>query len=152
VRRSLTILVMAAVTAASLSWAASSPAAKVHRQVRYARLVVQNGYYVDNDPSGSSGGDLFGSTGNLTHNGAKVGTFSSACTAASAERAQCDSTFLWKSGDRLQLAGEIRVQQVKNHLSIVGGTGKYRSARGEAALTRLDDQATAQRVRLRILR
>jgi hypothetical protein len=114
--------------------------------------VATSGFYVDNDPSGPSGGDLFGATGNLTHNGTKVGTFSDTCTASSAEQGECDATFLWNSGDRLQLAGEFRTQEVKNHLSIVGGTGKYRKARGDATLTRLDDQGSVQRTRLRILR
>ncbi len=149
-RRALTFLAVLAVT--SLSGAAVASAAKVHKEIRYVRLAVDSGFYVDNDPSGQSGGDLFGSTGNLTHNGANVGSFSSACTAASAERARCGATLIWNSGGRLQLAGEIRMQEVQNHLSIAGGTGKYKKARGDAALTRLDDQGQLQRIRLRILR
>lgn len=55
------------------------------------------------------------------------------------------------NGDRLQLAGEIRMQELNNELSIVGGTGKYKKARGDARPTRLDDQGAVQRVRLRII-
>lgn len=149
IKKAATLATVALVT---LGAAASASATKVHKELRYVRIVVENGFYVDNDPSGNSGGDLFGSTGNLTHNGAKVGTFSSTCTASSAEQAQCGATFLWSSGDRLQAAGDIRMQEIKNHLSIVGGTGKYKKARGDATLTRLDDQGSVQRVRLRILR
>jgi hypothetical protein len=116
------------------------------------RIVVESGFYVDNDPSGNSGGDLFGSTGRLMHNGVKVGTFSSACTSSSAEVGQCQATFVWNNGDRIQAAGEIRVQEEKNRLSITGGTGKYKQARGDANLTRLDENGQVQRVRLRILR
>ncbi len=152
-RRPMTLVAVAVAAAVVSSLGmASASATKVHKQVRYARIVVENGFYVDNDPSGSSGGDLFGSTGSLTHNGTKVGDFSSTCTASSAEQAECDATFLWKNGDRLQAAGEIRMQEVTNHLSIVGGTGKYKEARGDATLTRLDDQGSVQRARLRILR
>ncbi len=41
--------------------ASSASAAKVHKHVRYVKLVVEQGFFVDNDPSGQSGGDLFGS-------------------------------------------------------------------------------------------
>jgi hypothetical protein len=47
--------------------AASASAANVHKHVRYVKLVVEQGFFVDNDPSGQSGGDLFGSTGVLRH-------------------------------------------------------------------------------------
>ena len=143
-------LAVAAVGLLALTGASASGAA-VHRQVRYVRTRATDGWYVDNNASGPSGGDLFGSTGDLTHNSHTVGTFSGACTASSAEQAQCDLTFLWNSGDRLQLAGEIRVQEVTNHVSIVGGTGRYKRDRGDATLTRLDNQGSVQRVRLRIL-
>jgi hypothetical protein len=146
----MTFLAVLAVT--SLSWTAAASAAKVHKEIRYARMVVESGFYVDNDPSGQSGGDLYGSTGRLTHNGGRVGTFSSTCTAASANQGQCSATLVWSSGDRLQLAGELDMQEAKNRLSIVGGTGKYKQARGDAVLTRLNDQGTVQRIRLRILR
>jgi hypothetical protein len=152
VRRVLTIPIMLVVAAASLSGADGALGAKVQKEVRYVRIVVESGFYVDNDPGDRSGGDLFGSTGRLTRNGVKVGTFSSACVASSAEGGQCDATLIWSSGDRLQLAGEIRTQEARNQQSIVGGTGKYKRARGDATLTRLDEQGSVQRVRLRILR
>jgi hypothetical protein len=152
VRKTLAMLGLVVAATAMLSSAADASAAKAQKEVRYVRLVAENGFYVDNDPSGSSGGDLFGSTGQLTHGGSQVGTFSSTCTAASAEVGQCQVTFAWNSGDRIQAAGEIRMQELKNHVSITGGTRKYKRARGDVTLTRLDDQGQVQRVRLRILR
>jgi Dirigent-like protein len=148
----LAVIAMAAAATASLSWAASSSAMKVHKQVRYVRTVATSGYYVDNDPSGSSGGDLFGSTGDLRHAGHSVGTFSSACTASSAERAECQATFSWNDGARLQLAGDIQPQASENQLAIVGGTGKYKKARGDATLKRVTQDGSVQKVKLRILR
>ena len=57
-RRVAVLVVLAAATAALLSWAgASASSGGEHRQVRHVRLVVGNGYFVDNDPSGQSGGD-----------------------------------------------------------------------------------------------
>jgi hypothetical protein len=141
-----------AVATASLSLVGGASAARVYRQVRYVRLVATSGFYVDNDPSGASGGDLFGATGVLRHHRHQVGTFSDSCTASSAEAGQCQTTLTWNSGDRLQLAGEIRPREAKNRLSIVGGTGKDKKARGDASLTRLDDQGSVQRIRLVILR
>jgi hypothetical protein len=150
VRKALTLVVMTVAAMAPLAGGAS--AAKVQKEVRYVRLVVQSGFYVDNDPSGPSGGDLFGATGVLRHHDHQVGTFSDACTASSAQGGECQLTLIWNSGDRLQLAGEVHPQEVQNRMSITGGTGKYKKARGDAALTRLDDQGQAQRIKLRILR
>jgi hypothetical protein len=144
------LLLTAAVSLIAVTTASAS-AEKVHKQIRYVRIQATNGFYVDNDPSGPSGGDLFGSTGDLTHNGGRVGSFSSSCESSSADVGQCDTTFTWNNGDRLQLAGEIRMQEENNELSIVGGSRRYKKARGDARLTRLDDQGTVQRVRLRIL-
>jgi hypothetical protein len=145
------LLLLTAVVSLVVLTAASAAEAKVHKQIRYVRIQVTSGFYVDNDPSGPSGGDLFGSTGDLTHNGGKVGTFSTSCESSSAEVGQCNVTFTWNNGDRLQLAGEIRLQQSNNELSIVGGTGRYKKARGDARLTQLDDAGEVQRVRLRII-
>jgi hypothetical protein len=152
VRRALIAVVIAATAAASLGGGASASATKVQKEVRYVRLVVESGFYVDNDPSGQSGGDLFGSTGKLTNNGRKVGTFSSTCTASAANLGECNATLVWNSGERLQLAGLIDILEVKNQLSIVGGTGKYKNARGDGTLTRVDEQGQVQRIKLRIRR
>jgi outer membrane protein assembly factor BamE (lipoprotein component of BamABCDE complex) len=56
VKKALTLVLMAAAATALL--AACATASKVHKQVRYVRLVATSGYYVDNEPSGKSGGDL----------------------------------------------------------------------------------------------
>jgi hypothetical protein len=60
---------------------------------------------------------------------------------------------VWNSGDRLQLAGEIQMQGgAQSRIAIVGGTGKYKQARGDATVTPVDDQGQVQRIKLRILR
>jgi hypothetical protein len=154
VKKGMTVLAAIGLTVAvpTLAGAHHSPTS-VHKQVRYVRAVTTNGWNVDNDPSGPSGGDLFGSTGDLRHAGGKVGTYSSACTGVSDVLAQCQATFIWNSGDRLQLAGQLELQpDVVNHLSIVGGTGKYRTARGEATIKQASQDGAVQRARLVIVR
>jgi hypothetical protein len=132
--------------------ASSVSAAKVKKQVIYVRLVATSGWNVDNNPSGPSGGDLFGSEGNLVRSGrGQVGTYRSACTASSAERAQCQATLVWRNGKRLQIAGDYELQGSENQLAIVGGTGKYRKARGEAIVRPDAAHPTTQKVKLKIL-
>src|SRR5262245_17012508 len=132
--------------------AADASASKVQKQVRYVRTMPTSSFYVDNNASGNSGGDLFGSTGDLRHAGRTVGHFSSACTASSDTLAQCHATFIFNSGKRLQLAGQYEyAQPVENQIAIVGGTGKYKGARGEAILKPDSSNPGIQKVKLKIL-
>jgi hypothetical protein len=65
---------------------------------------------------------------------------------------QCQATLILRRRDRIQLAGNIRIQGDFNRLSIVGGTGKFRNVRGDATLQPVDDQGQVQRLKLTILR
>jgi dirigent-like protein len=117
------------------------------------RLVATNGYFVDNDPSGPSGGDLFGSAGDLRRHGHKIGRASSACTLVPPVGAQCQVTLIRRRGGRIQLAGDVRFPATtRNRLAIVGGTGKFRRVRGDAIFQSLNDQGSVQRLHLTILR
>jgi hypothetical protein len=150
VKRALMLVALAVAAMGIAAFGAS--AAKVKKQVIYVRLVTTSGWNVDNDPSGPSGGDLFGSEGNLVRSGrGPVGTYTSACTASSAERAQCQVTLVWRNGKRLQIAGDYELQGSENQLAIVGGTGKYRKARGEAVVKPDTANPATQKVKLRIL-
>ena len=117
------------------------------------RLVAIDGFFVDNDPSGQSGGDLFGASGELRRGGYKRGKFSSACTLAPPVGGQCQTTLIFRGQGAIQLAGNVRIQADRNRISIVGGTGSFRSVRGgEVTLRPLDDQGQVQRLHLTILR
>jgi hypothetical protein len=152
-RKAVPLVALAAIAAALLSWAgASASPSRVHRQVVIVRLVATNGYSVDNDPSGQSGGDLFGSAGELRHHGQKVGRFSSACTLAPPVGGQCQATLSLRGQGGVQIAGNVRFQGTHNRVAIVGGTGKFRTARGEATLDVVGGQGQLQRVRMVILR
>src|SRR2546423_901266 len=101
-KRTVALVALAVAIAAVSSWAGASTSSKSGRlQVRSVRLVATNPFYVDNDPSGNSGGDLFGSTGDLRQNGSKVGNYKSACTASSPQGGQCQATLTWRSGGQL---------------------------------------------------
>ena len=73
-RKAVALVAIAGTTAARLGLAGASASPKsAHRQVLTMRLVATNGYFVDNDPSGPSGGDLFGSAADLRRHGHKIG-------------------------------------------------------------------------------
>jgi hypothetical protein len=153
VRKALALVAIAATTAALLGWVGASAApTSGHREVIILRLVASDGYSVDNDPSGASGGDLFGAAGELRRHGRKVGRFSSACTLAPPVGGQCQLTLILRHQGGVQLAGNVRPQGTHNRVAIVGGTGKFRGARGDTTLDALNGQGNLQRVRLTILR
>ena len=92
-------LVLTAIAAVATGvTAADASAGKVHKQALYVRTVPTSSFYVDNGPSGNSAGDLFGSTGDLRRAGRRLGTYSSACTAASDSLGECHATFVFRDG------------------------------------------------------
>ncbi len=151
-RRAVALVAMAAALAALWGWVGASASPKAgHRNERNMRLVAIDGFFVDNDPSGQSGGDLFGSAGNLRHGGVTLGKHSSACTLAPPVGAQCQATLILRRG-RIQLAGNLRIQGDSNRLAIVGGTAEFRGVRGDVILRPVDDQGSVQHLHLTILR
>jgi hypothetical protein len=152
VRKEAALLAVAATAALFGLVGASASTTSHHRQERNVRLVVANGYSVDNDPSGQSGGDLFGASGDLRGPGHRAGKWSSACTLSPPVGGQCQVTLIWDYRDRIQLAGNFRLQAEHNRLAIVGGTGKFRRVQGVATIQAANDQGTVQHVHLTILR
>ena len=153
-RKAVALVAAAAIAVAVLSWVGASASSKSgHRQVLTMRLVATNGYFVDNDPSGQSGGDLFGSAGELRRHGHKIGRASSACTLVPPVGGQCQVTLIRRRGGRIQLAGNVRFPAAtRNRVAIVGGTGKFRRARGDATFDALNQEGSIQRLRLTVLR
>ena len=116
VRRALTLVSATTALIALLSLAVASASAQ--RQVLTLKLVATNTYNVHNEPSGGSGGDLFGSWGDMRRRGHRLGTYSSACTASSAVTAQCAATLVFSGGtDRLQLAGQLSFEELPQPLT-----------------------------------
>jgi hypothetical protein len=152
VKKALTFVAVAMLAGLAGAFPASASAKDAHRKVMTVRMVATSTFYVDNDPSGQSGGDLFGSEGDVRRRGRKIGTYSSACTASSATVGQCQATISWHGGDSLQLEGSFHLDQAENRLAIVGGTGRFRGTWGDGVVTRTDPQSPSQRVRLTIIR
>jgi hypothetical protein len=150
-RRAAALVAVAATTAAVLGWAGASASPTGGHRVRNLRLVATNSYFVDNDPSGQSGGDLVGSSGELRRRGHRVGKYSSACTLALPVAGQCQATLILRRG-RIQIAGNYRLQAVKNRVAIVGGTNKFRGVGGDVTIQTLGDQGAVQRLHLTLLR
>jgi hypothetical protein len=153
-RKAGALVAIAATTAALLAWAgaSASPTNTTQREVITFRLVATDGYFVDNDPSGQSGGDLFGSAGELRRQGEKVGRFSSACTLVPPVGGQCQATLGLQGRGGVQIAGNVRLQGQHSRVAIVGGTGSFRTAGGEGTLDAVNAQGNVQRVRLTIRR
>jgi hypothetical protein len=153
VRKGVALILVAGTGAALLGWVgASASPTDGDRQTKSARLVVTNGWSVDNDPPDQSGGDLFGASGELRRDGHRPGKWSSACTLSPPVGGQCQVTLILRGRDRIQLAGNIGFQRDFNRVSIVGGTGRFRGAAGDATLQPVDDQGQVQQIVLTILR
>jgi hypothetical protein len=152
VRKAVAAIVAAGIAAALMGWVGASASPSDHRQERTLRLLVIDGWSVDNDPSGASGGDLFGASGAIGSRGHRPGRWSSACTLSPPVGGQCQVTLILRPRRRIQLAGNIRIQGDRNRLAIVGGTGKFRKAQGDATLRAVGNQGTVQRLHLTILR
>jgi hypothetical protein len=152
-RKAVAVILAAGTAVALLGWVGASASSKNgDRKQEQVRLVTTDGWFVDNDPSGESGGDLFGSSGELRRRGHRRGEFSSACTLSPPVGGQCQATLILRPRHRIQLAGNIRLQGDFNRLSIVGGTGRFRDAAGDATLRPVDAQGQIQQLELTILR
>lgn len=142
-------LILAALTLATFTGATATAFAADENFA--VKLVATDGFYVDNDPEGPSGGDLFGSEGPLRDSGKQVGHFHAACVSTSATmNGQCNVTLALRNRGKIQLAGVIRQSQDHSRLTITGGRGDFRGADGYADVTKANEEGSRQRVELSI--
>jgi hypothetical protein len=146
----LVVILAAAVPMTIVLALLTASATARRREVTHVRTTETSNYFVDNDPSGTSGGDLVGSAGDLRRHGSDIGSFSTACTLVSPVKAQCQGSLIWSGRGTIELAGRLKINQPHNVVAIVGGTHDFRRARGEATLKAGNGPVT--RVGLRILR
>jgi hypothetical protein len=133
---------------AGLLVCAGAPSTASAEEVVRITIHPTDSFYVDNDPSGQSAGDLFGSTGELIANH-NIGTYTSACTGTSSNGGQCQATLNWDGRGRLQIGGGFEFNRSLNRVPILGGTGEFKTARGFALLSQLPNSAD-QRAELHI--
>jgi hypothetical protein len=74
-------------------------------------------------------GEVVSSKEKLTQGTTPVGEDSSRCTPASKTTVRCTGSYTLKHGT-LQFSGTISRSGATNHLSVTGGTGSYKNARG----------------------
>ena len=94
----------------------------------------QGGFRVDNRPRGASAGDLLGFRETLTSGGRRVGRGHGTCIAISRTLSHCSVTAALSDGT---IVGHFTQDFTKREVTaaIVGGTGAYAAARGEATVT-----------------
>lgn len=134
---------------ASVTLAGTATAAP--REVLRFNLVPASGYYVDNDPAGPSGGDLFGSRGPLRAGGDEIGSFRATCTAADAGSGICEASLRINGRGTVELSGPFYTNRDRNRLAVVGGTRSFRRASGVARL-RAAGENGVQRMKLIVAR
>ncbi len=148
-----TIVVVAAVFAATLAGVVSSASAAVRPQVFSLVDVTEREVALDQGASFDSDlprpGARFAFTDGLyrwagRHRGARVGRIEGLCTFTKVERARyavtlfCNATAFLPAG-KILLAAHLRFSEESGSSSVVvlGGTGRYAGARGFAKLTDL---------------
>jgi dirigent-like protein len=149
-RKLVGLIALAAIAAVVLGSVAASGSNKSAEKVRLILLNTRS-FSVDNSPSGTSPGDLFGASGPLKRGRKRIGNLISSCTLASTKKVQgqCAATFSLKRLGSLELAGKV-TQTPSFTVAIIGGTGDFRRAAGTATVRSIGD-GSRQHVSLRIL-
>ena len=88
---------------------------------------------IDNAPAGFGIGDVLVFTGSiLGDDGSTIGRVDGQCSVTdNAGQAYCTPVLSLPDGQIL-LAGSRSIVALQGHLAVVGGTGRYRTARGDA--------------------
>jgi len=126
--------------------ALASPATAGERQTLHLRALTTQTRYVDLTLPRASLGDEQVASGTLVDDrGRRSGTFGAACTVVGATAGRhllrCDGWASLADGE-LTFAGLSRTGANRHTLAITGGTGSYRTARGEIKLRDVADRET----------
>ena len=121
---------------AGLAAGGSGAQAPPQQQARMIELTARHvgGFRVDNRPRGASPGDLLGFRETLTSGGRRVGRGHGTCIAVSRTLVDCSVTTVLSGGTIVgRFTQDVKRREVT--VAIVGGTGAYRAAQGEATVT-----------------
>ena len=154
--RAQTILAVAALAIAAVAfvvtWATRPPAATGAERSAVLKLVVEEQHCggADLPPHDGSPGDIAMCRGRVHRApGGIEGGAAWFCPYIGTERAGslCSVVASLRDGD-LHLAGRLNHLSPRSTFAVTGGTGRYGSARGTAALRQIDDRHTAVTIRL----
>lgn len=126
------ILFGAAVMALAGTTVAAAHAASADERRAY-RVIVTQGNQIDNAPAGFGVGDVLVFSGPIIdEGGASIGRVDGQCTVTTNQGQAYCTPVLSLSEGQILLAGSRSVVELQGNLAIVGGTGRYRNARGDA--------------------
>ena len=97
---------------------------------------------IDNPPADAGQnpetGDTVIFTGDLMAGSTKVGNDRGFCTVIDAPKAECTATFFFNSRGSISGSDSFNfASSSTQHIAIMGGTGRYRGARGAAQVTQV---------------
>ncbi|MGZ4186084.1 MAG: allene oxide cyclase barrel-like domain-containing protein [Solirubrobacteraceae bacterium] len=136
----LTALVMVAAIGAATAIASTSSTSsttQITTLTLRSQQVTKSLRFVDNAPRGESAGDTVSFSENLYEGSTRVGFSEVTGTLVDSKRHDANNltgTLILRGGT-IALQGTGLGQAPTQHVAIVGGTGAYAGARGEAAIT-----------------
>lgn len=130
-------LAVLALAGAATAIAAGGRESAAGTLVLVGRQIPSSIHYVDQAPKGESAGDTISFSQTLSAGGKRVGYAEVTGTLLDNERHDADNltgTLVLQNGT-IVLQGTSLGKAPTQHLAVVGGTGAYAGARGEAAIT-----------------
>jgi hypothetical protein len=128
--------------AAVVLFGAVSGSASVNRPTTFR--VVQTTTSTHLPPGGLSPGSTFTFTADVSAEGRPVGTSQAACVIVAGTSAQCQGTTTLTGQGQIEAQGPIDVAKSSSTVAIVGGTGRYKGARGFITRTQLTPTTTEE--------
>ena len=138
-------LAAAAVIAVSVAVASGSDKPASASKTTRAQSTTVSVEQVDNAPPGVSAGDLLVFRNRLTRAGKALGSLEIACTFVKLEEDYACHGTAFLPGGRLALSGALSLDRQTNVLPIIGGTGRYRRARGTLTARQTGEETSVLR-------
>jgi hypothetical protein len=140
---------------------AASPATATARRTHKVRVINKTTYvkltdvaFADNDSSNTpSPGDIETYTVNQfdRQGGTRIGTGHGYCVLGVNPFSTCTTVLKDTRGNRLVMEWDNDATRTTNKFAIVGGTGRYRTSRGEGTLSVQNGDATTYSMKLTII-